>query len=67
MNALDHIKRFPKARTSTIARLIARDRMMESLIGFIVHRECEIALESELSKLLPEASRGDIERIEETY
>lgn len=67
MTVLDHIKRYPSARTSTIAHLIEMDRTNEKLVGFVVHRECVKALESELSKLLPEASRGDIERIEEPF
>ena len=31
MTALDHIKRYPNARTSTLARLIERDKMNEQL------------------------------------
>ncbi len=51
MTPVDHIKRFPRARTSTLVHLIERERLHEQLRmeiamqAEVVRWQCELAME----------------------
>lgn len=60
---MTHVRAHTRSKPFETQRIAMTDRLWNELTSL----QCVKALESELSKLLPEASRGDIERIEETF
>ena len=66
MTALEYAKRFPHARSQTIAYLIVQERKTKELMAE-VNAQVQAALVSHLAEILPDACRADRERIEEAW
>lgn len=66
MTALEYAKRFPHARSQTIAYLIVQERKTKELMAE-VNAQVQAALVSHLAEILPDLCREDLNRISETF